>query len=146
MTENINFIANTNDFKSVKKMRILEGVKDSDILEFLASVQVTTNTQILKLLEKIVNLSLINQEISKLLSKEVSSFLKEINSSNFLKIIENNIYPEYKKNSKEIISILKSYSLNKYLIENKLMEEDAIGYYKILFPTRKKQLKKAILK
>ncbi len=146
MSGNINFIANTKDFKSVKKMRVLPEVKDIDLLEFLVSVEVTTNIQINRLLEKIFNLTVINQEVSKLFSKDASSFLKEINSNSFLKVIESNVYSEYKGDLKEIVPIIKSYVFNRYLIENNLIEENAVGYYRILFPTRKRQLKKAILK
>jgi hypothetical protein len=146
MTESINFISNTKDYKAVKKMKISPGVKDIDILEFLASVEVTTNLQILRLIEKIIDVDSFNLEISKLFSKDTTSFIKEINSPLFLKVIEKVINSEYKKDIKELTEVLKSYSLNRYLIENKLLEEDAIGYYKILFPSRKKQLKKAVLK
>lgn len=146
MTELINFISNTKDYKAVKKMKISPGVKDLDILEFLSSVEVTTNLQLLRLIENIIDINDFNLEISKLFSKDVSSFIKEINSPLFLKTIEKVVKKEYKNNVKELTDVLKSYSLNRYLIENKVLEEDAVGYYKILFPSRKKQLKKAILK
>jgi len=146
MSEIINFISNTKEYRAVKKMKIVPGVKDLDILEFLVSVQVTTNLQILRLIEKIIDVNAFDIEISKLFTKDISSFIKEINSSSFLKIIDQVIKEEYKKDSKEILDVLKSYSLNRYLLSNQLMEDDAVGYYKILFPARKKQLKKAVLK
>ncbi len=146
MNQTINFIANTNDFKSVKKMKIIPGVKDLDILEFLISIEVTSNFQINKYLGKIINLTSFNLEISKLFSKDPSFFIKEINLSNFSKIVEKSLNVEYKGNLKEVLDSLKSYTFNKYMLENNIMAENAVGYYKILFPTRKKQLKKIILK
>lgn len=146
MTEQINFIANTADFKSVKKMRVLDGVKKKDVLEFLASIEVSTNAQILKKLNNIVDLTSFENEISNLLGKDISSFLNEINSSGFNKIVEKNIKKEYSKDLNKIIPILRSHSLNFYLLKNKLLDEDSVGYYKIIYPTRKKILKKVIKK
>jgi len=146
MNESINFISSTKEYKAVKKMKVIPGVKEMDILEFLVSVEVTTNLQINRLLEKIVDTNTFNLEIEKLFTKDVTSFIKEISSASFLKVIEKNILKDEYKKDKELLDVLKSYSLNKYLLHNKIMEEDAVGYYKILFPARKKQLKKAILK
>ncbi len=145
MDETINFISSTKEYKAVKKMKVIPGVKEMDVLEFLVSVEVTTNLQINRLLEKMVDITSFNLEVSKLFTKDATSFIKEINSSAFAKNIEKTINDTYKQN-KELLDVLKSYSLNKYLLHNKIMEEDAVGYYKILFPARKKQLKKAILK
>lgn len=144
MDESINFISSTKEYKAVKKMKVIPGVKEMDVLEFLVSVEVTTNLQINRLLEKMVDVNGLNLEVSNLFTKDVTSFIKEISSS-FVKNIEKYIKAPYKQD-KELLDVLKSYSLNKYLLHNKIMEEDAVGYYKILFPARKKQLKKAILK
>lgn len=145
MSDTINFISNTKEYRAVKKMKIVPGVKDLDILEFLASVEVTTNLQINNYIEKVIDVNLFNLEVYKYFSKDLSSFIKEMSSVSFIKILENVIKEPYKKD-KELIDILKSYSLNKYFLNNNLMDENAVGYYKILFPSRKKQLKKAILK
>jgi len=146
MDQTINFISNTADYRAVKKMKVNADIKPINILEFLISVEVTTNLQINRLLEKIVDITSFSLEIEKLFSKDIPSFLKEINSASFIKIIEQSIQSEYKNNIKDVLEVLKSYAFNKYLIYNKLMVDDVVGYYKILFPARKKQLKKVILK
>lgn len=143
MNDTINFILNTKDIKAVKKMKIVPGVENINIFEFLIYIEVTTNNQIRRHLSNIVDLEGLDKEILNFSVKDVSTFIKELSSPSFIKIFEKYTKGEYKQN-KELLDILKSYSLNKFLKVNKLMNGEAIGYHEILFPTRKKQLKKVL--
>jgi len=144
--EYIQFMSNIKDFNPDTKLVFNSKTTDLDILKYYISIQTPINKKITSLLEKVIDVKKLEQNNLALFKMDEDSFLKELNSSVFSKTIEKYLATEYKSNLKEVIDIFKSYSFNRYLLENNIMAENAVGYYKILFPTRKKQLKKAILK
>jgi len=141
MEESIQFISNLKDFISVKKMKIAPEVTKSDIVEFLAAVQVSTNTKIKEYLEKIIDITKFNKETESLIALEPTKFFTEVNSTKTKKIISGLLSSEINKDLKDaLIQAYVVYLTEKYLISKGFV----IGYHGIIFPTRKKQLKKVI--
>lgn len=104
--QNIEFIANTDDWKAIKRLKIDEKVPDLDIISFLASVSISFDTQIEKHLRKINDLKPIEEYIDKITKgmgkseEDLAKVLRGILSPNASKAINacipGNITPKEK--------------------------------------------------
>lgn len=139
MSEAINFISNTKDYKFVKKLKIEKETEKIEILDFLIFIEISTNLEIQKYLQKIINLNGFEKEITLHFNNNLQNLNNFLNSNNFSKLIEK--YMLKNTSDKEVTDLLKAYFLNKYFMEKKVFENNAFGYYNVLFPSRKKQLK-----
>jgi len=141
MEESIQFISNIKGFVSVKKMKIAPEVTKTDIVEFLAAIQISTNTKIKEYLEQIIDINKLIKETEGLMAQEPTKFFTDINSSKTKKIISSHLSEDMNKDLKDAIAqAYIVYLTEKYLITKGFV----IGYHGILFPARKKQLKKVI--
>jgi len=141
MEEYIQFISNLKNFTSVKKMKITSETTNTDVVEFLASVQLSKNTKIREYLEKIIDIKKLEDQTKYLFDLDFNIFFKELKSSKLKKIILDLLPQTMDKAYKD--AFLESYYV--YLIERYFKLKDiSICYHQILYPTRKKQLKKII--
>ncbi len=143
MEESIQFISNLKGFISVKKMKIAPEVTKSDIVEFLAAVQVSTNLKIREYLEQIIDITKFNKDTESLMLLEPTKFFTDVNSAKTKKLIVPFLKEDIHKDLKDALAqAYVVYLTEKYLISKGFV----IGYHGIIFPTRKKQLKKVISK
>ena len=141
MEENIQFISNLKGFVSVKKMKIAPEVTKTDIVEFLAAIQISTNTKIKEYLEQIIDITKFNKDTENLLAQEPTKFFTDVNSAKIKKVIIAFLPLDMNKDLKDAISqAYVVYLTEKYLVAH----EFVMGYHGIIFPARKKQLKKII--
>jgi len=141
MEESIQFMSSLKGFISVKKMKIAPEVTKSDIVEFLAAVQVSTNLKIREYLEQIIDITKFNKDTEHLMVLEPNKFFVEVNSAKIKKVIVTFLKDDIRKDLKDALAqAYVVYLTEKYLIS----KEYVIGYHGIIFPTRKKQLKKVI--
>ena len=140
MDEKIEFFSNAKGFTAVKKLKLDNTKTPTDIVQFLASIQITTNSKIRSLLEEISDTDKLNELIKKLLSLDIPSFFNELYSSKTKKSIKSLLPSDFdKKLIPTFIEAYQVYIMEKYFLANKKV----IGYHQILFPELKK-LKKAI--
>jgi len=143
MEESIQFMSNLKGFISVKKMKIAPEVTKSDIVEFLAAVQVSTNLKIREYLEQIIDITKFNKDTEYLMGLEPTKFFTDVSSAKTKKIIVPFLKEDIHKDLKDALAqAYVVYLTEKYLISKGFV----IGYHGIIFPTRKKQLKKVISK
>jgi len=141
MEEGIQFISTLKDFVCIKKLKVDEEVTKEDIIEFLAAVQVSTDLKIKDYLEKIIDSKKLLDSIKEMFSKDYSIFFTEVNSSKVKKIITELLPQTMGKDMKDaFIDAYKVYLIEKYCLQNKMV----LSYHQIIFPSRKKQLKKAL--
>jgi len=141
MEESIQFISNLKGFVSVKKMKIAPEVTKTDIVEFLAAVQISTNTKIKEYLEQIVDINKFNKDTENLLTQEPTKFFTDVNSAKTKKVIIALLAEDMNKDLKDAIAqAYVVYLTEKYLVSHGFV----VGYHGIIFPARKKQLKKII--
>lgn len=141
MEEGIQFISTLKDFVCVKKLKVDEEVTKEDIIEFLAAVQVSTDLKIKDYLEKIIDSNKLLDSTKEMFSKDCSGFFTEVNSSKVKKIITELLPQTMGKDMKDaFIDAYKVYLIEKYCLQNKMV----LSYHQIIFPSRKKQLKKAL--
>lgn len=114
MDEYIHFLSNLKDFNNNSKIVISSKTNDLDLLKYYVSIQTPINNKISILLEKIIDVKKLETENKALFSLDENSFLKEINSRNFKKKI-NEILTEYEKDQKKALFLsCKVYLLEKY--------------------------------
>jgi len=141
MEEGIQFISTLKDFVCIKKLKVDEEVTKEDIIEFLAAVQVSTDLKIKDYLEKIIDSKKLLDSTKEMFSKDYSIFFTEVNSSKVKKIITELLPQTMGKDMKDaFIDAYKVYLIEKYCLQNKMV----LSYHQIIFPSRKKQLKKAL--
>ncbi|MDD3178540.1 MAG: hypothetical protein PHR26_03410 [Candidatus ainarchaeum sp.] len=140
MSERIDFVSNVKGFTAVKKMNVDLTKKPEDILQFIVSIQVSTNSKIKSLLAEIVDVEKFIEENKALFDLDESVFLTEIYSAKTKKKITAVIPKEIDKNIKDaFVEAVQVYLLEDYFLKN----NKVIAYHQILFPALKK-LKKAI--
>lgn len=140
MSERIDFVSSVKGFTAVKKMNVDSTKKAEDILQFLVSIQVSTNSKIKSLLSEIVDVNKLVEENKDLFELDMPAFLTEIYSAKTKKKIKAVIPKELDKKIKDaFVEAVQVYLLEKYFLKN----NKVIGYHQILFPALKK-LKKAI--
>lgn len=114
MDEYIQFTSNIKDFKHDKKIILNSKINDLDILKYYVSIQQPINKKISLLLEKVIDVKKLETENQNLFSLNENDFIKELNSRNFKKKI-NEILIDYEKNQKKaLFSSCKVYLLEKY--------------------------------
>ena len=124
MDNEIQFIANTNDWKAVKKLKIEDNVQGIDIATFLASVSISFDTKIEDYIKKSVNAKPIDEYIDTITKgtfkteEDISKVLKAINSTAANKAINACIKEELTPKEKDLLkSFLKSYLTRKTLLK-----------------------------
>jgi len=144
MDESIQFIANYEDWKSIKKLKIEAATESKTIMEFLASLETGIDRKIETNLRKLVELDKVDAAIAELeLSKgkesvaiaianvsgrKVNSVIKEICTK-----------PELQKNEQtELIGFCKVYAMRKALTETELF----VDYTSVKIPGMKRMMKK----
>ncbi len=141
MEENIQFVSNLKGFVSVKKMKITPEVTKTDIVEFLAAIQISTNTKIKEYLEQIIDITKFSKDTESLMAQEPAKFFTDVNSAKTKKIIIALLVEDMHKDLKAALAqAYVVYLTEKYLVTKGFI----IGYHGIIFPARKKQLKKII--
>lgn len=140
MDEKIEFLSSAKGFTAVKKLKLDNTKTPTDIVQFLASIQITTNSKIKSLLEEIADTDKLNELIKEFLSLDISSFFNRLYSAKTKKLIKALLPSDFdKKLTPTFIEAYQVYIMEKYFLAN----NKAIGYHQILFPALKK-LKKAI--
>lgn len=138
--ESIQFIANFDKFISIKKLTIDKDVAPRDVIEFLASVQFTTNQKIKDYICKITDVKGLEEKTNHLMALNLGQFIEEVNSGATKKVLRE-FMPRDLENKAEkdaYTELLKVYLIEKYAIEKKLV----IGAQHIVFPSNKKLMKK----
>ncbi len=135
----IQFIVNLDKFVSVKKLKIEPKVTNTDVVEFLGSIQFTCSQKIDDFLEKIFDTDSLLDQTKDLLDLDFCEFYKQLNSLKTKKIITASMKQDLEKKQKDaFVSACKIYLLNRYCTKNKMI----LSYNQILFPSKKKIMKK----
>ena len=125
--EAIQFIANYDDWKAIKKLKIEKATDSKTIMEFLASLGTGIDKKIESNLRKIVDLAKVDaalNEIAKGKGKDqIAEIIAEVNSRKINAAInEVCTLPQFQKNEqKELIGFCKVYAMRKALKEAGLM-------------------------
>ena len=144
MDESIQFIANYEDWKSIKKLKIEAATEPKTVMEFLASLETGIDRKIEDNLRKIVELDKVDAAIAELglakgkenvaiaianvSGRKVNSVIKEICTK-----------PELQKNEQtELIGFCKVYAMRKALTETELF----VDYMSVKIPGMKRMMKK----
>jgi hypothetical protein len=136
--QQIQFIANLDNFVSVKKLKIEKQVTNQDIIEFLASIQFSCNQKITDYLEKIIDSKKLLEETKDLFNLGVEDFYNQINTAKLKKIITNAFSIDLDKKQKEAyVGAVKVYLLNKYCLDKNI----TLGYNHVVFPSKKRIMK-----
>jgi len=116
MSGEIQFIANTEDWKAIKKLNITQEVPAIDVASFLASVSISFDTKIEQYLKKATNTKPLDDYITEITKgtfkseEEIAKVLKAINSQNANKAINSCISEELEPKEKELLkAFLKTY-------------------------------------
>lgn len=124
MNGEIQFIANTDEWKVVKRLKIDENVQGVDIASFLASVSISFDTKIEDYLKKSVNAKTIDEYIDSITKgtfkteEEISKVLKAINCAAANKTISASIPETLSPKEKDMLkTLLKSYLTKKTLLK-----------------------------
>lgn len=142
----IQFIANYDDWKAIKKLKIEPATDSKTIMEFLASLGTGIDRKIEDNLRKIVDLAKVDaalNELSKGKGKEqIAEIIAEVNSRKVNATInEVCTLPQLQKNEqKELIGFCKVYAMRKALKEAGLM----VDYSGIEIPGMKRVMKNKI--
>jgi hypothetical protein len=143
--ESIQFFANMDGFVSIKKLKKTDDLKIEDIIEYLASIQFTCNNRIGFYLEKLIDFKEINKfvEDNKLYNLDFKEFYDQIYSRKLKSIINKSIPNHIEKQQRKCyIEAIKIYLLDKYMF----LKKKNIAYHHIVFPSKKKIMKKKIKK
>ncbi len=136
----IQFVADHDDWKAVKKLNITKEVPESDILDFLASVSISFDSKMEAVIRKVTKLDSLDSAIKEISPGKVkkeddfAKILKELASPKISKIINEIIPAELDNKSKDKLKIyLKIYANRKALDNAGLI----IDYTKIPLPINK---------
>ncbi len=115
----IQFMANYEEWKSIRKITVTEKTAPKTIMEFLASLTNSVDGKVESNLRKIVELDKVDKAIDELQlgKKEVGRALEEVNSRKISSVInEITKLPELQKNEqKEIQGFCRVYAMKKAL-------------------------------
>ena len=148
MSENeeyIQFVANYEDWVSIKKLTIEPATDPRTIMEFLASLTVSVDRKIEDNLRKILDLNKVDEAINAVFSggkgaSAINEALAAVNSSKVNSAInEITANPQWQKNEqKEMQGFCKAYAMRTALKKCNLM----IDYSQIEIPGMKRLMKK----
>ncbi len=124
MEGELQFIANCDEWKAVKKLKIDANVQGINIAEFLASVSISFDSKIENYLKKSINAKTVDEYIDSITKgtfkteEEISKVLKAINSAQANKTINACIPEELSPKEKDLLkSFLKTYLTKKALLK-----------------------------
>jgi len=142
MEGTVQFIANYDDWKAVKKITITEKTAPLTIAEFLASLTNSVDSKIEINLKKVVDIDKIDQAIKEIGLKkgDIAKAIEEVNSRKVGKVInEITKIDTFQKNvQKELAGFCKAYAMRKALRECEII----VDYSEVEIPGMKR-LKKA---
>jgi hypothetical protein len=144
MDKTIQFIANYDDWVSIKKLKIEEKMEPKTIMEFLASLGTGIDGKVEENLRKTLDLNKLDKEINEIntgkTEKEISEALKAVTKRNVSSVIKEITEKlELQKNEKkELEQFCKVYAIRKILKKCELM----IDYSEIDIPGMKRLKKK----
>jgi len=143
--EYIQFVANYEDWVSIKKLTIEPATDPRTIMEFLASLTVSVDRKIEDNLRKILDLNKVDEAINAVFSggkgaSAINEALAAVNSSKVNSAInEITANPQWQKNEqKEMQGFCKAYAMRTALKKCNLM----IDYSQIEIPGMKRLMKK----
>ncbi|MBN2127248.1 MAG: DUF2666 family protein [Candidatus Diapherotrites archaeon] len=140
MDKTIQFIANYDDWVSIKKLKIEPGMEPKTVMEFLASLGTGIDKKVEENLGKTIDLNKLNKEIDEIKTgkteEEISEALKAVTKRNISAVIkEITSLPDLQKNEiKELEEFCKVYAVKKILKKCELM----IDYSEIKIPGMRK--------
>ncbi|MFH1751389.1 MAG: DUF2666 family protein [archaeon] len=143
MTEDkyIQFVANYDDWVSVKKLKVESGTDPKSVMEFLASLGTGIDYKIEENLRKIVDLNKLDIVLKEIIveARNADAVAKNISAINSLKV--NQVIKEItslqklqKNELKELQEFCKAYAVRKTLKANKLM----VDYSEVSVPGMKR--------
>ena len=145
MEKTIQFLANYDDWKAVKKLKIEDATDPKTIMEFLASLGTSLDNKVEENLAKIVDLKKLDAVLNELsfgkTEEEIANVLKEINTRKISSVInEICTVPELQKNEqKELKGFCKLYATKTALKKC----DFNIDYSGIEIPGMKRVMKKS---
>ncbi len=120
MDDYIQFTSNLKDLNIDKKINLTSKTNDLEVLKFYQSIQTSINQKVSLLLENVVDVKRVEKESKDLFLLDQDSFLKEINSRNFKKKI-NEVLTDYEKNLKKaLFHSCKVYLIEKYFSKKEI--------------------------
>lgn len=139
--ETIQFIANYEDWKVIKKITITKDTAPLSIVDFLASLTYSTDDKIESNLRKIVELDKVDIAIKELAFKKGDSTkaIEEVNSRKIGKVISEICKLDKFSGpvQKELVQLCKIYSIKKVLKECEILN----SYHEAEIPTLKRAKK-----
>jgi len=123
MDDYVQFTSTLKDFKTSSKIDLSSKINDIDLLNYYVSIQTPVNKQVSNLLEKVIDVKKLYDENQYLFSLKEDDFLKEINSRQFKKKI-NEILEDYKKDQKKhCLNLVKSIFLKNIFQKKKFFHQ-----------------------
>ena len=145
MEKTIQFVANFDDWVSIKKLKVEEKTQPKTIMEFLASLSMGIEGKVEENLGKTIDIKKLNEAINEIecgkSEQEIANALREVNTRKVSAIIkEITELPEFQKNEqKELNQFCKNYATKKVLKNCGL----SIDYADINIPgSKRKKIKK----
>ena len=145
MSENkyIQFVANYEDWVSIRKLTIEEKTDPKTIMEFLGGLGTSIDSKVEENLRKIVDLDKVDSAITalELGKKDTAKALEEVNSrkvGSVIKEITENLEGLSKPEKKELLQFCKVYAMKKVLKQCMIM----VDYSEIDIPGMKRLKKK----
>lgn len=144
MEESIQFMANYEDWKSIKKLKIESATDSRTIIEFLASLETGIDRKIEDNLRKLVDLDKVDTAIVEIESGKgadaIAEIIAQVNSRKVSSVIkEICTKEEFQKNEqKELIGFCKVYAMRKALSNQELF----VDYTNVEIPGMKRLMKK----
>lgn len=145
MSENkyIQFVANYEDWVSIRKLTIEEKTDSKTIMEFLGGLGTSIDSKVEENLRKIVDLDKLDSVIValELVKKDTAKALEEVNSRKVgavIKEITENLEGLSKPEKKELLQFCKVYAMKKVLKQCMIM----VDYSEIDIPGMKRVKKK----
>ncbi len=128
MENSIQFVANYGDWKSIKKLTVVEGMQPRTIMEFLASLATSLDGKVEENLRKEVSLEKLDLALQEELEdigkseKDIASALKAVNSRKISSIVNEitDLEKLQKNEKKELAQFCKTYATRKALKQCKL--------------------------
>ncbi|HZX20587.1 MAG TPA: DUF2666 family protein [archaeon] len=141
----IQFVANYDDWVSIRKLTIETATDPKTIMEFLASLNTSTDKKVEENLRKIVALDKVDEALASLElgKKDTAKALEEVNSrkvGSVIKEITENLEKLSKPEKKEIEQFCRVYAMRKALKQCGI----GVDYSEIEIPGMKRVMKKKV--
>lgn len=146
MEESIQFMANYEDWKAIKKLKIEAATEPRTIMEFLASLGMGIDRKIADNLGKIVDLEKVDKAIEEIESgkgaQAIEEIITQVNSRKVNSVINEICAKEelQKNEQKELIGFCKVYAMRKALSNAGLF----VDYANVEIPGMKRLMKKKV--